>query len=1025
MLLFTCAFALTFLQRMKMDNSVCFKCVSKFSGKVIEVRKLEPANSAHNYDDNNNADDDGDETNDGCCKVTGAGGKAVSAMDCPPDDIRAFYGHPLAAATASSNVADTHASAVALLHEYINLPALDKSGKKIGDKITSAYDILRDDVGVSRGERSPDVDGEYIHLLQCTLSEVDKFFNREAGNGDYPTTSSAVLDAVTSCLSISRAGGFAEDVTEDVVHEVCVETSYISPDVGENVIYNVDDDASIQDLMTSSPNDIMTSETISMIEIRSDVHSETLGQKFVSGSSMTASPLPISGSDVKPSGGVRRHRENKVHHCEKSQEISKSLVKKLNEKLKKRMTERAENFEAKSELETAVSNLTSSRFEITESDLPLSNSSVREMSSTSANNYEINSYKDNKTERLQVSNSDVYEHMAVNMTSYSNSNYTNPILQSASTSSAQINVRSQTALKVQSDRSANLLKHSALTRAHSLPNGFTNNPYLTPVVTDGNTPVGIPPPLYYYPSTTSVQTVASGNVPIPAPAQYAYPPLCTQSEISQQNAYSNSMIEKYIQLMRQQSAYAPYTGPQADTFHQKSPDSGYGDQCTSPKQLKEVVNPESESETETRGKVDKRRKSAPPMYVKQVWQTLPVDRYSKGNVNKIDKDPVGYKYFLECPISATQKIEHDRITYVNKGQYYGLTLEYNGDRPLKNSSVKSVVMVVFREDKHLGDEHKAWEFWHSRQNSFKQRVIDVDTKNSVMISPSATEEISYNGVAVKWNPRDSPVKVNVAIHCLSTDFSNQKGVKGLPLHLQIDTFDSSSASLTDATPVSRGYCQIKVFCDKGAERKIRDEEKRKQCKAKPEITSVTKAARKRKEDIYHEPNDRSEFYVMADLHTKPILFSPSFETEENMRCSPLSNVVLDEECSSSITSSGDHYDSAEDGACPAKRPRIDSFTSPPQPFSHILVYVREKHEDVFTAVMIRSPTLLGLLQAIEEKYHIPITSIKNSYKRSKKRILVRMDDNIVRHYSHEETFEIEFVANGADKDLYLTELDPE
>ena len=36
-------------------------------------------------------------------------------------------------------------------------------------------------------------------------------------------------------------------------------------------------------------------------------------------------------------------------------------------------------------------------------------------------------------------------------------------------------------------------------------------------------------------------------------------------------------------------------------------------------------------------------------------------------------------------------------------------------------------MVVFREDKHLDDERKAWEFWHSRQHSYKQRVIDIGT----------------------------------------------------------------------------------------------------------------------------------------------------------------------------------------------------------------------------------------------------------------------------------------------------------
>lgn len=49
------------------------------------------------------------------------------------------------------------------------------------------------------------------------------------------------------------------------------------------------------------------------------------------------------------------------------------------------------------------------------------------------------------------------------------------------------------------------------------------------------------------------------------------------------------------------------------------------------------------------------------------------------------------------------------------------------------------------------------------------------------------------------------------MQCLSTDFSNQKGVKGLPLHLQIDTFDDIREG---AIPINRGYCQVKVFCDK-------------------------------------------------------------------------------------------------------------------------------------------------------------------------------------------------------------------
>lgn len=39
----------------------------------------------------------------------------------------------------------------------------------------------------------------------------------------------------------------------------------------------------------------------------------------------------------------------------------------------------------------------------------------------------------------------------------------------------------------------------------------------------------------------------------------------------------------------------------------------------------------------------------------------------------------GFRYFLETPISTSQRREDDRITYINKGQFYGITLEYLPD----------------------------------------------------------------------------------------------------------------------------------------------------------------------------------------------------------------------------------------------------------------------------------------------------------------------------------------------------------
>ncbi|VDM74074.1 unnamed protein product [Strongylus vulgaris] len=67
-------------------------------------------------------------------------------------------------------------------------------------------------------------------------------------------------------------------------------------------------------------------------------------------------------------------------------------------------------------------------------------------------------------------------------------------------------------------------------------------------------------------------------------------------------------------------------------------------------------------------------------------------------------------------------------------------------------------MIVFREDKTYEEEIKTWQFWHSRQHSAKQRILEVDSKNSSgMIGQ--IEEIAHNAVQFYWNPSENGVKV--------------------------------------------------------------------------------------------------------------------------------------------------------------------------------------------------------------------------------------------------------------------------
>ncbi|KHJ92851.1 CP2 transcription factor [Oesophagostomum dentatum] len=128
-------------------------------------------------------------------------------------------------------------------------------------------------------------------------------------------------------------------------------------------------------------------------------------------------------------------------------------------------------------------------------------------------------------------------------------------------------------------------------------------------------------------------------------------------------------------------------------------------------------------------------------------------------------NPLGFQYVLEAPISTSIRKEDDRMTYVNKGQFYTVSLDYIPDinKPLKSVTVKSQLMIVFREDKTYEEEIKTWQFWHSRQHSAKQRILEVDSKNSSgMIGQ--IEEIAHNAVQFYWNPSENGVKVSPCVY---------------------------------------------------------------------------------------------------------------------------------------------------------------------------------------------------------------------------------------------------------------------
>ncbi|XP_076093814.1 uncharacterized protein LOC143064677 isoform X3 [Mytilus galloprovincialis] len=891
-------------------------------------------------------------------------------QDGPPDDIRAFFGHPLAATT-SINGEDTQSSAAALLHEYINLPALDKSGLKIGEKLHLLQELIRDKKEDLQGT---DGSNDYMSVLQ---TEVDRFFNMQEMQ-----EKSKSEDIVATSQELVETQGILENVTNN--REVRNENDIVF--------------SSAEDLSSCITTSASNHDSDDVIYTTSIVQSQTTPHQTSDSCIITNCDkiLPNYNESIKHKNNGSKH-QNDIHRNIYETRPTKTIVKALSEKIMKNKVS-----------QQGVTMPPSSTVPLTNENNGISASAMSRDDSVSD--------PIEKPEDFQI----------VSTGTLTAPNTESPVTTSLTTQDNSENMShrlgSHTVLEVDP-----VSLHMSVAHNNCYPDMLVNN--LQHLVSlQQSTGTSIQEPITTTPMRQNSYPVTTNNF-YSQNTNYMYPPVT--SSLENQVADRDIMLERFIQQQQfyqeqQQQHHQPahpQTYPYAtnikENYTMKSPDSGYHEPCLSPTEQQNSLfyKKEDSNFQETPvapQKTGKRRKSAPVVFPKQRWASDKLTAYHP-TIPKLEINPTGYNYFMDTPISTSVRFDEDRITYVNKGQYYALSLEFAGDRIPPSQMVKSVIMVVFRDDKSLEDERKAWEFWHSRQHSYKQRVIDIDTKDSQGVQASNINEIAFNAVAVKWNPRDSNVKVNVAVHCLSTDFSNQKGVKGLPLHIQIDTFENQK----DIYPIHRGYCQIKVFCDKGAERKTRDEEKRRTVRTKDGQETIK---RKRSEmEMHWPPCERSAFYSMADSKTFPVLFTPVSSDQDDSvnKASPMSIGVTDDDGNSSLTSA----EGFEDILCPpAKRSRTDAYY---HDLPKVLLYVREHNETIYTALMLRTPTLQGLLQAVEEKYKIPAVKVKSTYKRSKKGILVRLDDNIVRHYSHESTFVIELNQMNDDKDyeIILSELD--
>ncbi|KAI9253552.1 CP2 transcription factor-domain-containing protein [Sporodiniella umbellata] len=319
-----------------------------------------------------------------------------------------------------------------------------------------------------------------------------------------------------------------------------------------------------------------------------------------------------------------------------------------------------------------------------------------------------------------------------------------------------------------------------------------------------------------------------------------------------------------------------------------------------------------------------------------------------------------------APTAAAQKADEGPMTYLNKGQYYTVVLK---DMDRWEGEITSSLVLTFHEEIHRADTSNFWKFWLSHQPEAESaRAIELDpTKSNTtqMIDSGLFDRVSF-----RWYGHVGAT-VHVRLNCLSTDFSRIKGVKGIPLRLQIESGAEEGRE--------KMYCRIKLFRDKGAERKNKDD---------------TKHIERQLEKLRGKHGEPHPFWLAYSPITPVTLFREWAEAE-----------ALPSLCLSTTTS--------PIGPDPPHRRRRVAKLS---------LLVRFESHDVYRAIYLQQLTVQELTEKILERTHYtqPVKQVFRRFKQpEREEILVQMEDAIVQQMKDEQDLLVHTQENKDDFSLTL------
>jgi hypothetical protein len=211
-----------------------------------------------------------------------------------------------------------------------------------------------------------------------------------------------------------------------------------------------------------------------------------------------------------------------------------------------------------------------------------------------------------------------------------------------------------------------------------------------------------------------------------------------------------------------------------------------------------------------------------------------------------NQEVYGHFRFSTTLHAATAMLRHSSdipVTYLNKRQAYTVSV-IDTSSAVQNKELKrdrTTVRIAFDEEDQRRTAPACWRLWkdgrgtlESGGNPDRLRAIDYEpvetraanekksnTEMNLQVEESTT---SFDRFTVTWSSTSPKPTVYFCVRFLflSTDFSHSKGVKGVPVRLVAKTeyLGSQESGFQNNLAAELAYCKIKLFRDKGAERKL-------------------------------------------------------------------------------------------------------------------------------------------------------------------------------------------------------------